>query len=274
MRVCIAGKNKIAVESLRFITQQYPEHEFLAIANRTDSGEDGFQPSFKKAANQLGIELIGLERLLQSGADVFVSLEFDRIIKAEHIECCRCYNIHFSLLPAYRGVYTSAWPILLGESHTGVSLHEIDGGIDTGPVIDQFRFEISADETAESLYEKYQSHAFLLLKKNAVALLDGTAVGVPQSGGGSYFSKESIDYSNLDIHCDMDAVELSRQLRAFYFPAFQVPVLHGFRVMSPRVTDHRSSHPPGFVVEKSDTRICFATRTFDVVCDLFPEVGG
>jgi methionyl-tRNA formyltransferase len=271
MRVCIAGKNRIAVDSLRFISKNYPSNEFLTIANRTDQGHDGSQPSFKKAAAQLGIELIELDALAKSHVDLFISLEFDRIIKAEHIEGCRAYNIHFSLLPRYRGVYTSAWPILNGESHSGVSLHEIDSGIDTGPIVDQARFALSANETAESLYEKYQTQGILLLQKNLPALLDGTAIGKPQGEGATYFSKASIDYSNLNIDCNVTAEELSRQLRAFYFPAFQVPTVKGFQLSNPRITDHQSVHPPGFIVERSATQVVIATKTFDLVCDLFPS---
>ena len=69
-------------------------------------------------------------------------IEFDQIIKPTEFRSNRLFNIHFSYLPEFKGMYTSAIPILQGSTHTGVTLHGIDQGIDTGPIIAQEKFEI------------------------------------------------------------------------------------------------------------------------------------
>lgn len=68
---------------------------------------------------------------------IFISLEFDKIVNPDLFKDARLYNIHFSLLPSYKGMYTSAIPILNGEEMVGVTFHEIDKGIDTGNIIAQ-----------------------------------------------------------------------------------------------------------------------------------------
>jgi methionyl-tRNA formyltransferase len=61
-------------------------------------------------------------------------------------------------------MYTSAWPILNGEDETGVTLHEIDEGIDTGNIIDQISFPITEDDTARDLYFKYLKYGSMLIR--------------------------------------------------------------------------------------------------------------
>ena len=53
------------------------------------------------------------------------------------------FNFHFSLLPKYRGCHTNFFQIYNGEKISGVTLHKIDNGIDTGPIIDQLKFSIN-----------------------------------------------------------------------------------------------------------------------------------
>jgi methionyl-tRNA formyltransferase len=82
-------------------------------------------------------------------------LEFDEIIKSDRFKSKKLYNIHFSLLPKFNGMYTFAWPILSSENCTGVSLHEVDAGIDTGDIVAQVKFNIEITDTARTLYLKY-----------------------------------------------------------------------------------------------------------------------
>ena len=66
-----------------------------------------------------------------------------------------CLNIHPAFLPQYRGRYSTAHAIFNGENHTGVTLHWMDEGTDTGPIIFQAPIAIEPDDTAKSLYQKF-----------------------------------------------------------------------------------------------------------------------
>ncbi|MBQ8080233.1 MAG: hypothetical protein IJ236_09800 [Oscillospiraceae bacterium] len=67
---------------------------------------------------------------------IFLSAEFDRLIRPDKFRSQELYNIHFSLLPRYKGCYTSVHPLLHGDTTTGVTFHRIRRGIDTGEIID------------------------------------------------------------------------------------------------------------------------------------------
>ena len=129
----------------------------------------------------------------------FFSLEYSQLIKPQLFESNHLVNIHFSLLPAYKGMYTSAHPLLNGES-SGVTLHKIDSGIDTGDIISQLKFDINLNDTARDLYMKYLLFSLKLFKENFKNILNDNYSTVPQEKiNSSYFSKKSIDYSNLKI---------------------------------------------------------------------------
>ena len=161
----IAGKSYIAAEALLLVLDKYQARDICVIPNKNDSSKNTWEPSLKKIANENGIEIVKIEDLYSLKKLIFISLEFDSIIDVKKFKSETLYNIHFSSLPAYKGVYTSAIPILNSEPSSGVTLHKIDEGIDTGKIIDQINFDLDNNETAFSLYLKYNRYGFLLFKK-------------------------------------------------------------------------------------------------------------
>ena len=134
--ICIAGKNEIAVHGLNEATKMFPKNKIIALCDLNDEGFDTWQPSYKKFANFMGIDIVKLEDCYKIQDLVFISLEYHRLIKPKQFSTKELYNIHFSKLPEYKGMYTSAWPLLTGTNASGVTLHKIDEGIDTGEIID------------------------------------------------------------------------------------------------------------------------------------------
>ena len=112
------------------------------------------------------IEVVTLQTLYEINDLLFISLEYDEIIKPEMFETNELFNIHFSLLPAYKGVYTSIFPILNGEQYTGVTLHKIDSGIDTGAIVDQMKIEIKLTFTSSTLNSTIPLYRCLLDLRN------------------------------------------------------------------------------------------------------------
>ena len=127
---------------------------------------------------------------------LFLSLEFDKIIKPSLFLTEKLFNIHFSLLPKYKGMYTSYWPIINAESETGVTLHRIDQGIDTGNIIQQSSFRINSDMTVKQLYLQYIKSGTKLIKDNFLKLMDDRVKEESQSyKDSSYYSNKSIDFN-------------------------------------------------------------------------------
>ena len=89
-------------------------------------------------------------------ADIFVVAAFGQILSKEILEMPRygCVNIHASLLPKYRGAAPIQWAVINGEDKTGVTIMQMDEGLDTGDIIVQREVLIAQEETGESLFEK------------------------------------------------------------------------------------------------------------------------
>lgn len=266
MNICIAGKNNIAIEVCEYVLQHYDSAVLYAIPNSTDDGMDSWQKSFRKFVSEHPkIQLTTLEEMYNIVDLVFISTEYDRIIKPYLFRSVQLYNIHFSLLPAYKGVYTSALPILNGELYTGVTLHCIDSGIDTGDIIAQTVIRISNKETAYSLYHKFLKKGTILLTKNMDKLLQGNFTSYPQSSkGSSYYSKQAIDYSNLSINLNCTAQQIDQQIRAYYFPVYQIPVVHNTQIGSAKILKSKSKQKSGYVLKETDEYILLSTIDYDI----------
>jgi len=231
MKICIAGKNDIAVNALTYISQNYPQFEIWVICNRSDNGKNSWQKSLKNTALKHNIPIKELEDIYEIPDLLFLSLEYDKIINPSLFSSSRLYNIHFSLLPAYKGMYTSIMPILNNEKISGVTLHKIDAGIDTGDVLDQISFTISESDNGRNLYDKYLLNAFLLFQKNIDSLLLGEIKAGPQSSkGASYYSKKTIDFKNIIIDTKKTAEEIFNQIRAFAFRDYQLPQIGNYKI--------------------------------------------
>jgi len=264
--ICIAGKNRIAVEGAGHILKSHPKVKLVGCCNQNDGGRDGLQPSFRKWCLENNVPLLSLPEVLAQEQLIFISLEFDKILPVHVSNTKKLFNIHFSLLPKYKGMYTSCLPILYGEKSTGVSLHQIDAGIDTGPILDQQEFPICPQDTARDLYMKYLFHGFGIFKKNLSSLLQGGFSASPQpSFGASYFSKDAVDFKKIAIDLQKTAFEVSCQIRAFTFQEFQMVELFGRTVTGCEITGMRSTKKPGTLLSQTKEALILATIDFDLI---------
>ena len=267
--ICVAGKNRIAIDSLRAVLSEAPpEWRILAVANRTDEGKDGWQPSFQKfAASMPRVELVDLGALYSVEDVLLLSVEFDKLIDPARFDSERLFNIHFSLLPAYKGMYTSCHPILNGETQSGVTLHRIDPGIDTGEIIDQERIEIEDHLRCSALYIRYLNAGIQIIARNLPALIGKVERSAPQPQTGStYYSKKSVDYENVQIDLKATAFQIQRQINAFHHRAYQLPIVSGEAVSAVRILAQRSCRKAGEILDRTEDRIRLATVDYD--CDL------
>ena len=264
MLLCIAGKNSISVEILDFASTLLEKNEILGIPSEADTGKDGWQPSFLKKCRDEGIKCVPLQYLYNLDV-VFLSLEFDKIIAPEKFKSKFLYNIHFSKLPKYRGMYTSVWPILNGENESGVTLHVIDKGIDSGDIIDQMSFPIDKEDTSRDLYFKYLKHGTMLVKANLQNILDHNIVSNPQpKEGASYYSKASIDFSNIKLDFNQSAENISQQIRAFCFKEYQMPKLNGRAIKEAKILAQPSTKKPLSITEETQEHCVISSMDYDV----------
>lgn len=264
--LCIAGKNNIACNVLEYALTQLNRNEIVGIINNTDDGQDNWQRSFQRCLKQNKVEIVTLEELYMVEQLIFLSLEYNKIVKSQLFLSEKLYNIHFSYLPFYRGMYTSAWPILMNEKYSGVTLHQIDHGIDTGNIVDQIAFPITKSDTAKDLYLKYIKYGTSLAISNLSNLISGNISVIPQDKWeGSYYSKKSINYKCLKIDLNQTAINIYNQIRAFTFKDYQLPVIYDKTIISCEILENRSTGKAGSIVAESEGTFILATIDYDIL---------
>ena len=143
MFICIAGKNKCSIDALKIlIRNRINKKNILVLTNASDDGYDNWQPSLKKYSRKNKFRIISINDLYEIKDLIFFSLEYEKIINIEKFKSKKLFNFHFSLLPKYRGCHTNFLQIYNSEKYSGVTLHKINKGIDTGNIIDQKKFTI------------------------------------------------------------------------------------------------------------------------------------
>ncbi|BCN32520.1 formyltransferase family protein [Anaeromicropila herbilytica] len=278
MVIAIAGKNNIAVDSFEYIYKKYSNYfDIVVVCNKNENGVNSWQKSLRLIAKQYDIKEVFLEDLYDIEDLLFLSLEFDTIIKTKRFKSKKLFNIHFSLLPKYKGMYTSAIPILNDEKKTGVTLHKIEDGIDTGDIVAQKEFDIYDYDTSRNLYIKYIQHATVLVKENIEKLIyDHENIKYTQQDWehSSYYSKNYIDYKNLSIDLNQTSRSIYNQLRAFTFREYQLPMVYNKRIVMSQITNIKSYKKPGTILFECEYSLMIATIDYNIILfiDRFEEL--
>jgi methionyl-tRNA formyltransferase len=246
--LCIAGKNQIAVDVLR-LARDRGKWRLLVLPNAGDDGTDGWQPSLRREAETLGVDVVSIEEVMAETDLCFLSAEYDRLIRPGRFATRRLFNIHFSLLPKFRGCHTAIWPILNGESEHGVTLHWIDAGMDTGPTIDQSRFDLRT-LTAREAYFRCMAEGSSLIGKWLDRLVEGDPPALPQDeASASSYGRSALDFGRRELDPEGTVEQLQLTYRAFTFPEFQRPSLNGRAVTALEVDTLASGPSPAGTIE-------------------------
>jgi methionyl-tRNA formyltransferase len=163
----------------------------------------------KEAALQLDLPVTDrIDDVLHADAELGVVVAFGRLIKPHVLEQLALVNLHFSLLPRWRGAAPVERAILAGDERTGVDLMVVDEGLDTGAIYDRVETEIGPDETADELRARLTAAGTRLLLDN---LRRGLPEPRPQEGEPTYADK--IDPDELRLDWSRPAVEIHRLVR-------------------------------------------------------------
>lgn len=167
MKVVFMGTPDFAVGALEAIVQA--GHEVVAVVTQPDKpkgrGKEVQMTPVKQCALKYDIPVFQpqkikeaecVEQLRAYGADIFVVAAFGQILSKEILTMPKygCVNIHASLLPKYRGAAPIQWVILNGETQTGITIMQMDVGLDTGDMLLKCVVPIEEKETGESLHDK------------------------------------------------------------------------------------------------------------------------
>jgi methionyl-tRNA formyltransferase len=146
----------------------------------------------KKKALELGLPVVQPVKIRtgefaawmrEQNADVALVLAYGRILPPEVLECPRrgCMNLHASILPRYRGAAPIQWAIIRGDAETGVSLMQMEAGLDTGPVYSVRSVAIGPDETAFDLAIRLADVAGDMVKTDLLRAIGGEIPATAQN---------------------------------------------------------------------------------------------
>jgi methionyl-tRNA formyltransferase len=163
----------------------------------------------KRAALDLGLPTSDrVDDALAVGADLGVVVAFGRIIKPHVLAALPMVNLHFSLLPRWRGAAPVERAVLAGDERTGVDLMVVEEGLDTGGVYDRHETPIGPDDTVAELRERLAAVGADLLVTN---LTKGLPPPVPQAGEPTYAHK--VDPAELQVDWSRPALDIHRLVR-------------------------------------------------------------
>lgn len=151
--------------------------------------------------------------------DVLLSTFYDKILKRRVLEQARlaAVNIHFGLLPYNRGSFPIPWAMIDGND-PGVTMHEMDPGVDTGDIIAQAAVPAAEHETALDIYERCTAAGEHIFRRYFPLLLQGRAPRRSQPAGGTYY-RPGYPFDRW-IDWSRDAAAVARVVRALTFPPF------------------------------------------------------
>ncbi len=236
------------------------------FSHEDDPGENCWFASVVEWANKNHIEVFcppdvntpqWTEKVSRLAPDVIFSFYYRHMLSPDilNMPASGAYNLHGSLLPAYRGRTPVNWAIVNGEKQTGVTLHYMTVKPDAGDIVGQKTVEIVFQDTARTLYDKLCGAAGALLEEVLPLIREGRAPRIPQElTKGSYYSGRRPEDGRIDW--SWPAMRIYNLIRAVTEP---YPGAFGFLPGAGKILiwwalpegEGRNDHPPGRIeVEK------------------------
>jgi methionyl-tRNA formyltransferase len=278
MRVVFLGSGAIGVPSLKALAAGGP-HEVQAVFTQPDrpAGREMKlrAPPIKVAARDLGLPVHqpakirapeALAILGELQPDIIVVAAYGQLLRKSLLSLPRlgCINIHASLLPRHRGAAPVQAAILEGDSETGITIMQVDEGLDTGDILVQVATAIGAEETAGNLHDRLALLAPAALLETLDLLHRGIADPRHQDPALATYAPK-IRHQDGEIDWNKPAVEIERRIRAMtpWPGAYTSTLLRNARTT---LKVHRArareeiEGSPGTIVAVSDHGILVATE--------------
>jgi methionyl-tRNA formyltransferase len=275
LRIIFAGTPEFAAVSLQGLLAS--EHSVCAVYSQPDRpagrGRKLRASPVKQLAEDKGIAVFQpaslkdeqvLTQLSAHQADVMVVVAYGLILPPSVLDIPRlgCVNIHASLLPRWRGAAPIQRAIMAGDTETGITIIQMDAGLDTGPMLVRTPCPIDADDTAQSLHDKLAPLGATAVVTALNQLASGTAQPEPQDEAKACYAHK-IDKQEAWIDWNKSADEIVRQIRAFNaWPIARCwldgKALHVWRAV---VAGPSTNAAPGTVTAVDDQGIDVATGT-------------
>lgn len=265
MRIVFMGTPDFAVGSLQALCES-GKHEILAVVTQPDRpngrGNKLLQTPVKEYALEQGLTVYQpqkvktpefVELLHELQPELIVVAAFGQFLSKEILELPKygCINVHASLLPKYRGAAPIQYAIIKGEKKSGVTIMQMDIGMDTGAMLDKVVVPIEENTTMGELHDALREQGAALLLEVIDKIATGTAVAEPQDDAQATYAT-LLDRSMEHIDWSKTAQEVHNLIRGFN-PApstfTKLPNGKSLKIWGSKMTDKSSAAAAGTVIE-------------------------
>lgn len=265
MRIVFMGTPDFAVGSLQALCES-GKHEILAVVTQPDRpkgrGNKLLQTPVKEYALEQGLTVYQpqkvktpefVELLHELQPELIVVAAFGQFLSKEILELPKygCINVHASLLPKYRGAAPIQYAIIKGEKESGVTIMQMDIGMDTGAMLDKVVVLIAENTTMGELHDALREQGATLLLQVIDKIAAGTAVAEPQDNEQATYAT-LLDRSMEHIDWSKTAQEVHNLIRGFN-PApstfTKLPNGKSLKIWGSKMTDKSSAAAAGTVIE-------------------------
>jgi methionyl-tRNA formyltransferase len=227
LRIAFAGTPQFALPALRVLLAS--RHRVVGVLTQPDRpagrGQQLRASPVKLLATGHGLAVAqpatlktpeGRAELTRWDPDLLVVVAYGLILPAPVLALPRfgCVNIHGSLLPRWRGAAPIQRAILAGDAETGVTIMQLDAGLDTGPMLLERRRPIHSHDTAGDLHDALAELGAVALAEAVDGIALGTLAARPQPAAGATYAPK-IEKAEARLDWNAGAVELDRRVRAF-----------------------------------------------------------
>ena len=265
MRIVFMGTPDFAVGSLQALCES-GKHEILAVVTQPDRpkgrGNKLLQTPVKEYALEQGLTVYQpqkvktpefVELLHELQPELIVVAAFGQFLSKEILELPKygCINVHASLLPKYRGAAPIQYAIIKGEKESGVTIMQMDIGMDTGAMLDKVVVPIAENTTMGELHDALREQGAALLLQVIDKIVAGTAVAEPQDNEQATYAT-LLDRSMEHIDWSKTAQEVHNLIRGFN-PApstfTKLPNGKSLKIWGSKMTEKNSATAAGTVIE-------------------------
>lgn len=265
MRIVFMGTPDFAVGSLQALCES-GKHEILAVVTQPDRpkgrGNKLLQTPVKEYALAQGLTVYQpqkiktpefVELLHELQPELIVVAAFGQFLSKEILELPKygCINVHASLLPKYRGAAPIQYAIIKGEKESGVTIMQMDIGMDTGAMLDKVVVPIAENTTMGELHDALREQGATLLLQVIDKIAAGTAVAEPQDDAQATYAT-LLDRSMEHIDWSKTAQEVHNLIRGFN-PApstfTKLPNGKSLKIWGSKMTGKSSAAAAGTVIE-------------------------
>ena len=273
LRIVFAGTPDFAARHLAALLSS--EHEVIAVYTNPDRpagrGKKLSAPPVKQLALEHEIPVYQPENfksdeakqeLAALNADIMVVVAYGMLLPQVVLDTPRlgCINVHGSILPRWRGAAPIQRSIWAGDKETGVTIMQMDIGLDTGDMLSIATLPIEATDTSASMYEKLAGLGPDALVECLADIASGKAVAEKQDDELANYAKK-LSKEEARINWSDDAAHIERCVRAFnpwpmsHFEAAE----NSIKVWQSRVAEQTSDKPAGTILQADKTGIYVAT---------------